>query len=177
MATLWAWPVVESRNVICVPGTTAPLGSVTVPMRVPVLKDWASTKVARPVSKTAARANLFMDLASFRLGQRYHATAAAANARTIDTGAARVEVSDVNAAGRIPPDARTLCWSDPAHWCWRAARSQIVGSLRIETFEGSRFLEIWQGNCLMGIQSISCYEMRQRCYGVDNRSHRSCPAE
>jgi hypothetical protein len=29
----------------------------------------------------------------------------------------------------------------------------------------------------MGIQSTSCYEMRQRCYGVDNRSHRSCPAK
>jgi hypothetical protein len=29
--------------------------------------------------------------------------------------------------------------------------------------------------CLMGIQSTSCYAMKQRCYGVGDRSHCGCP--
>ena len=34
----------------------------------------------------------------------------------------------------------------------------------IETFEGSRLLEIWQDNCLLGIQLETCYLSCHSCY-------------
>ena len=48
------------------------------------------------------------------------------------------------------------------------------GAFSIEAFEGSLF---WQGNCLLGIQSKSCYDFRQYCYATIDRGDRSCHAK
>src|SRR5579863_4165458 len=52
VSTMRDWFVAASCKTIRAPGTTAPLGSVAVPIRVPVLNDCAERYAAIPASRT-----------------------------------------------------------------------------------------------------------------------------